>query len=467
MRLLFSLCLLVFCESAIALTTISGSAPKFLNDSVTLSAIDSRILQIYAPLTTVHIDAQGRFKFELNSISSGMYRLSIQNYHGDMYIEDGASYQVALEPSDSKSPIYKKKKLYVEVQEEPASKVNKNAPVIMALVDSFVYAHGVKGQKNSSKKLPWDSLAMQLNNRYQPYKSAFLNDFIKTYTGIAEYQLHGNRSKVFQAYLQNRFNPSNDIHFMLYYLMYNDFMSSLKAQDLDSAKRWVKIPDLSKLKTLIQQTDTNRGLPLDWISVNLALRLYTKKQIDLESLTLCLARIHKESSDLVLRSEIEALQKASHQMEVGSFVEPFALSDGENSYNPQHLSQDKYTYFLAAATWCKSCLQDMIIANDLQKKYADILEVRIISFDENKEGYQKLKAMYPLDSQLKVLYFNHDFNGLRNWKIQTLPYSYLVDPKGQIVQVQSLPSEKELELLLAKIQSAKKEKQIKNKPFGK
>lgn len=98
------------------------------------------------------------------------------------------------------------------------------------------------------------------------------------------------------------------------------------------------------------------------------------------------------------------------------------------------LDSKKYTYLDFWSMYCGPCLKQLPALQDIQNKYADVLQIVCLTKDQDKnknQNYFKQKSIqlpnYFLDGK--------NVNNLQNqFGVTAIPYGVLIDPEGVIIQ---------------------------------
>lgn len=109
-----------------------------------------------------------------------------------------------------------------------------------------------------------------------------------------------------------------------------------------------------------------------------------------------------------------------------------SIGDGK-SYNLQQF-QGKVLYIDFWASWCPPCLKSFPFLNELEQDLKDQgLQVIAINLDESSEDAKAFLAKTP--AQFIVAADSHE-QCARNFDVQAMPSSYLIDRNGIIRHIQ-------------------------------
>jgi cytochrome c biogenesis protein CcmG/thiol:disulfide interchange protein DsbE len=101
--------------------------------------------------------------------------------------------------------------------------------------------------------------------------------------------------------------------------------------------------------------------------------------------------------------------------------------DGTSWQLSRFVGKPMLVYFWA--TWCPPCLDELPILKELSDQYADRVQFVGLAVDSPAQDVAKLVRAH--DLRYPIAAADHDT--MDTWNAHSLPSSYLVDAKGQIV----------------------------------
>ena len=81
------------------------------------------------------------------------------------------------------------------------------------------------------------------------------------------------------------------------------------------------------------------------------------------------------------------------------------------------------------ATWCPPCQKELPILSKMAAKYKKQISFVGAIVDSNKEDVLALKDRFSLNYQLGFV----DSAVMNNWRAETLPTTYIINPSGIVV----------------------------------
>lgn len=117
----------------------------------------------------------------------------------------------------------------------------------------------------------------------------------------------------------------------------------------------------------------------------------------------------------------------------------------------------KHVYINFYASWCTSCMADMIQIAYLRKTYGKHIEFLSISMDENFEDF-KMFVQKKRDFSNPFLFGSHSPVFIDNWGLYALPRYVLLDREGNIVRYEAQSPSGGIERELEKIKTEAEKK---------
>lgn len=95
--------------------------------------------------------------------------------------------------------------------------------------------------------------------------------------------------------------------------------------------------------------------------------------------------------------------------------------------------EGKDIYIQVFQSDCVDCIREMLILNELNKKYGNKIQFVSLNVDMNKADYEKFCKQYKDMFDWPILYFNGNYDWLMEQRIETLPDYMVVNPSGRVL----------------------------------
>lgn len=441
---------------------MKGTSSTFFKDTLLVSERASFFLNSFTPKAKIFIDSLGGFSSENLNLSPGLYELSVHQYAGYLQVQSSGVYQIHIEPAESKLPVFKRIPLYIQVLQEPQPAVNAISDSLLSWIDSVQFTQTQKGNAKPLKT-DWGAFVQRCKNRLASSDSVITYPVIEALVGMSAIAQSKDPYTYFYQSLSKGFQPKIEAHQLYFQLTYNDFLERCPPVSSKALKQYTEQKQIKKLSNLLDSIHPYPGSN-HWLGLFLIYRWSANNQLDPLLASACIDQLKNWSKEPVFQRELQAIQKHILTLYVGGQVPDFYWVSSDKHLTLRDLNTKKYTYLFFISSWCKSCVEELMILNQVQTQYPDLLEVILVSLDEKEDDYIKFKEKYNLDAQIKWAYFKDDFSSLENWEIFSVPQGYLMDTNKKLTHHSILPSQK-LEPILKQIQESKKTP-IKNKPLS-
>lgn len=136
-------------------------------------------------------------------------------------------------------------------------------------------------------------------------------------------------------------------------------------------------------------------------------------------------REHRQIAGNILHSK--------NYLSTGSQAPEFTIYDMDD--NPVNIPGDfegKFIYMGFWATWCETCLLEIIAMQELYEKYNEDFVFVNISTDRHRSFYQAFVNNHK--PQWHSFHFDRDFRLIDAYQVRMLPTFVLIDEKGNIIQ---------------------------------
>ena len=114
----------------------------------------------------------------------------------------------------------------------------------------------------------------------------------------------------------------------------------------------------------------------------------------------------------------------------GGATPPLALKDASGALHDLKAYRGKVVLINFWATWCEPCRDEMPSLQRLRARLSN-LPFTILAINMGESEEKAASFLKPLDIDLKVV-FDKDTSAAKQWKVRTLPATFVIDTKGNI-----------------------------------
>ena len=428
---------------------MKGSSPAFAGETIRVYINSDLITYRELRIAEAPIDASGQFKLSapLNEIT--YCRIAIGYANGDMYIEPGKTYELAIDTAggqvDERTNLSMNNlTLAMSFKNLAADDINQLIYNFDKLFDDFTYLHFNDIYKKKNKTLI-DTLMHEISAMFSPIKNEFFRDYINyRVASLAQTVFGMNRYKLFKKYIANRPIAYNNPEYMS---LFNSFYALCLysgtqkesfyalADAINNNDGYFKITDMLGKDSLLR----NEAIR-DLVLIKGLGEIYNDVNIKQESVIRLLEQIGRDSKFERHRAVAASMITVLKRFEKGSAAPDFTLND--KTENPVSLSdfKGKYVMLVFWNSLCNKCILEMDVMKKLYDKFQDNFAFVNVGVDLNKTRYGHFiqSAAYPWP----LLYFDGNYNLLDDYSLKSLPFFILIDRKGNFYKYPSiLPSE--------------------------
>lgn len=165
---------------------------------------------------------------------------------------------------------------------------------------------------------------------------------------------------------------------------------------------------------------------------------YTAEEIN------AMADLVKACPDTARTATVEKRRAFALKYALGRQCPEFDVTNVDGSAVPfaSLLTPGKYTFIDFWASWCGPCRSAIPHVRELNKKYADRLDVFSISLDETEEPWRKAMEEEKMEwTQLHLAAGDQIAKGAQSFFITTIPRLILLNDKGEVICSTNLPRE--------------------------
>ncbi len=422
-------------------TEIRGKAPGFKGEHIRYNRYGDYISNLEIVVAESVIDSSGNFSltFELKDTISGNLEIGYQST--GLFACPGSVYHIEINSNSISSlskpinPFFEKAALNISLVGVDSTELNTAVSSFLNLLDTFLLENSTKINPVTYKR-SYDSLTSLLRQKYPKAGSGFFARFMEYKLASFEGLVHRSTevqasSKYFNGTRVLYNNPAFMEYFNLFFEGYITRNSkNLPKRDLEycvnTIVSFAALTDSAGKDPILRNEELRELVLLKGL-----MELYYNKSYN-KSGVLALLRQAEQSKFSEHREISRNLQKMLMQMQAGSALPDFALSDINGRTYKKKDFEGKLLYISFVTSWCETCMRELIYMEKLQEKYkSKVLFLTVLCNDDRAflSGFLSSHkswnwAFLSLESQASLL---------KAYGIKTFPWFILCDQQGNLL----------------------------------
>jgi thiol-disulfide isomerase/thioredoxin len=433
-QLLSFLLLLIYCSTYAAEVSISGKALGIKNTELDAVIIEDYISNREKHLASCKVDNNGNFNLKANVNYTTKVILRVNDLNAFLYVEPNKNYIISIPQTDTFPSIGNTTFVPIKIENTDINELNYRIAQFDEKYSKFIeknYLHIVR--KTLYK--PLRDFKAQLNKEYSNEKNTFLKNYV--FYAIGSLDLLAKRKKVniYNEYFSNKQVLYHHPEYMnMFHQFYEEYV--LKFSLTKKGKEVKQIINAGNdYRALFNIMGKDSLLLYDNIRELVILKglqeLYYHEEYNQKSILSLLNEIKNNSSftehQKIAANIIFTLTRFNRNNPAPAFT--FADANGKNiSLNDL---KGKYVYLQVYTSWCTSCIDQMMMFQNLQKKYGTKVEFVSVSIDRDEKLFKK---MLPKTYTWKILHCNSIRQFKDDYNIKAVPSYFLIGPKGEFIE---------------------------------
>lgn len=425
---------LLLCMLAVSAThaqtpvTITGTATFAAGEEIRLLVFNDLLNGIAEVATTDIIDKHGRFTLKYNTTDIQLAQLAIRTSKAEFFIVPANSYNFNISVDTTLYKLVNPEKyggfLQIENTKKDTDdlnfKINRFSNYFARVSDQFAYAmiYGSGGNVfDSVRNIIGEHFDFQYNptNFYQSYG-------YYTMGSIDMLQYNKKPIYLYQKYFDNDYILYNNPAYMsLFNQFYEGYLYYSPYITKDLLNRTInENPDYPTLFNEAGRDPklTNARLRELVIIKNL-IEFLDNEEFDQGNVLKLLDYIRQTSSFekhvALINSKLNQIQQHHKALEEVTFLD----EKGHKVRLKQYEGTPVYLHIFQ--TDCINCVREMMIINELQKKYEGRVQFVSLCIDPDKRTYQAFVKQYGKQFSWPMLYFDEQYDWLVQQGVETLP----------------------------------------------
>lgn len=388
------------------------------------------------------IDTKGNFNISLKISEPTYIFLMIENAKAEMIAEPNKTYEIHILSKDSDAVHTLSAPVAVEIEFVTSEYAELNFLIadFSSRYETFLEEQRpLITKKNNAIFGKIDSIKMKTKEKFSGYKKPFLNTYIDyTFASLEESITLKDREKIFNNYIKDKPILLSNYEYMQFF---NQFFSAIGGRFITTDKMLNEINQITNFTSLMLYFSESKYLSNDTIREAVILKSLSEYyKYDLykpERVAAIFEQAAKECKVEENRKTAANILKRMNTMKPGTPAPPFSFQDKNGKLISLSDFKGKYVYLNFWATWCSSCIQEMMVIPELKKLYGNKIEFVSISVDKKPDLMRKF-LLKNLQFDWIFLY-GSNFRMLKEeYNVLTVPTYYLIDPKGNVVKSPAL-----------------------------
>lgn len=438
----FSLIQIAFyCSLQSQNVTIKGKAAGAAAKTIAVYAWSDQLTYTQTLIASGKTDTAGNFEFTFKTDETIFAYLKIDFNRTPIYLEPGATYDLAVScpycnsPDDKSNPYMSPKELSVTITNADSAELNQMINAFNSDYDDFLLKNYVSIVRRRNKaKL--DSFRLKLDKKYDMVKNQYFANLVKYRLATTELMSQTiTDTALVKKYFSDKAVLYNNTGYMEFF---NEFFKNY----ITSESKFITGYDLKRTINIEKSYPAlSDSLGKDPVLRNEVLRELAAlkflggiyyKQVYSKEAVLGMFRYIKENSRFQQHVTIaENYIKFFTKLIPGTVAPDFTLKDYTGqSYSLSEFNKDKYVYLFFWTSWCVPCLSEMDLIGKLKSVYGTKIEFVGISAD--KEFMKYYYFMQDNKYDFTTLHWGNDAGLLEKYDVKAYPAFILIGPDGKI-----------------------------------
>lgn len=437
--ILFSIFILSFSTKAQNKAIITGYAPQFVGQKVTLYTYADYLTNSKVKIGEAVVERDSLFKIENTTKTTVKVILEIANTESEIYLQEKSSYNIEY---------YKLKNQAVSFVNQPAQTVfygldsndiNYRILEYNNWFDMYIYYNQNK-IKQSGFLSVLDTFKVYAYEQYKNLNNPYFINYVRY--NIANMEMsklnRDNKNGKQQAYMEYiRPYPvyaKND--------QYMEFVKGYYPKDFESFSPHMKSSVFLSMDKA-SPTRLMRALGKDpllekkelreLVMVNMLGNSYYKRGYNRQNLITILDSVRVFSKYKTNAIAAKNMLVYLTKLESGYPAPEINIEMATNSYLNWGNFEGKYIYVNFFANWNQVSLNEMKVIKDLELKYGEDIEFVSFSADKTRAEFDEFIKNNP-DYNWNIVFLGENHELLDRFNVKTIPAYYLIDQKGFMAQ---------------------------------
>jgi len=426
-----------------------GFAPHYRGKSITLYTYADYISFLEIPVATEQISDSGFFNFSFDTRSIKRLVMRCGQQKAFCYADPYKSYRVYLPARDtvrfSNPDMEETTDLQMGVQD--STDINALITKYNANFESFwANDYGYFVVKRS--KLVLDSFELQSHALFNANDRGYFRDYMVYSLAVIKLNTSQGAKTLFNNYLKNR--PIQYEHYE-YMAFFNAFFNHYLYNYSTTKNGTIFKEHLNKvgsykmcMEILAGEKYLHNDSLRELVLIKGLAELYYTPAFNRNNVLNVLTHLAEESPIEKHRLIAANVLKTFSNLKPTSTAPDFELADGQGKKHTLRAMKGSYVYLTFWRSTCTSCLQELKLISNLERKYGS--KVKFVSINTGSDTLQQI-AYLKKNPKLNWVFLHTSVNDKvkEAYEIKNYPAYFLVDPNGRFIQAPALTPAESIE----------------------
>lgn len=423
-----------------SLVTIVGEAPFASNEEIRLLVFEDLLNNVPTTVASSKIDKNGTFKLQYKTNQIQLVQLAIRTTKAEMFIVPNQTYDLNISTDTVLFNMLNPERYggFLQITNNKIDtndlnyKINRFSHFFGRAMDYYGFRITYDHDRAAYDTIT-DLLHNKFNIQYDPLN--FYTSYLYYTCGLLDrICMSKERDLFYQNYFNNDYILyNNPAYMMLFAENYRDYLYN--SPHISKALLSRTINDDPDYFTLFNETGkdpmlTNERLRELVLIYNL-IGFQNNEEFDRGNVVKLLQHIKKNSHfpEHIIYIDNALKGNTSEGKLTKDLV--FKNSKGDKVTLKSLGEENIFIHFFQSD--CIDCIREMMILQELNKRYGDKIRFVSVNLDPDVEHFKKFCRQYENMFDWSMLYFNHQYDWVMNNGVETLPDYLILSPNGKVI----------------------------------
>lgn len=441
------------------------------NKKISIQPYANYFLNTLAPPTQAITNDTGGITIFVDVPEERKYLLSVEGFVAEFYLEANSNYSLSINPYQGVNmPVLSKDKVVgVRFAKDGSIGLNTLIEKYNKQIDDFIMQNaGLIVQKKAGDEVK--QFKSKLYDQLKTEQNSFLVNYVTYALAQLELTTYYSRQNMMNEFIVDKpvlhQNPEYVNFFRNFFGDYFRFFATTKLETKITAAINVhqNLDSLYRVLTINKYVNQLNKQQIEFLVINELYQQFQNSKYNQSGILNIYNQLLQKTEFIDHQNLITEILKANQKLKVATLAPNFKFINLNGKNDELKNYRGKYVFLDFWATWCKPCIEEMLVMQNLYEKYGNEIEFLSISIDKSKtraeKFYQKNKFAWQ---------FGHvEINEVKElYDVRIIPMYYLIGPEGELLQSPALRPTSGIEKQLFQISRQLQNKNIKDLPSWK